>query len=131
MPNSNWFVAVASADAEALYNQPIFTTLLTLALGGLMLDWLKERWARHEKRQDKTLEFLEATGDRLNHLLSLIFGTLATESLGEERLTELRARRSVLFEKRFKVRLGAEVYLGSHSFCNNYEFLITNLYELV
>jgi hypothetical protein len=119
------------SNTEVFYNQPLFTTLLTLALGGLILDWLKVRWARVEKRRDKTLEFLEATGDRLNNLLSLIFGTLATENLGEELLKELRARRGILFEKRFAVRLGADAYLRSNAFCTNYEFLITHLYELV
>lgn len=113
------------------YNQPVFTTFLTLALGGLILNWLKERWAREEKRRDRTLEFLEGTGDRLNHLLSLIFGTLATGNLTDDCLEELRSRRSPLFEKRFAVRLGAEAYLGQLRFSKDYEFLVTQLYDLV
>jgi hypothetical protein len=124
-------LVVADAPAPtSWYNQPIFTTFLTLALGGLILNWLKERWAREEKRRDKTLEFLEDTGDRLNHLLSLIFGTLATGNLTDERLEELRLRRSPLFEKRFAVKLGAEAYLGSLRFSKDYEFLVNQLYEL-
>jgi hypothetical protein len=124
-------VAAAALASTPWYNQPIFTTFLTLALGGLILNWLKERWAREEKRRDKTLEFLEGTGDRLNHLLSLIYGTLATGNLTDERLNELRARRSPLFEKRFAVKLGAEAYLGSLRFSRDYDFLVNQLYELV
>lgn len=131
MPIASWFVIAFDSAPQALYNQPIVNTVLTLALGGLILNWLKERWARDEKKREKTLEFLEATGDRLNNLLSLIFGTLATENLSDECLKELRARRSILFEKRFAVRLGAEAYLRSPAFWMNYEFLANQLYELV
>jgi hypothetical protein len=113
------------------YDQPLFNTLLTLFLGGIILDWLKTRWARDEKKREKTLEFLEATGDRLNHLLSRIFGALAIEDLGDDCLTELKVRRSALLEKRFVVRLGAEAYLCSPSFWVDYDFLAKNLYEVV
>ncbi len=116
---------------ESWYNQPIFNTLIALVLGGIILDWLKTRWARDEKKREKTLEFLEATGDRLNHLLSRIFGALAIEDLSDDCLTELKARRSALLEKRFVVRLGAEAYLRSPSFWVDYDFIAKNLYEVV
>ncbi|HEV7589402.1 MAG TPA: hypothetical protein VGO40_14900 [Longimicrobium sp.] len=124
-------IAAAGLAATPWYNQPIVTTLLTLALGGLILNWLKERWARQEKQRDKALEFLESTGDRLNHVLSLLFGTLRSGNLTEERLAELRARRAPVFEKRFAVRLGAEAYLRSPAFARKYDLLANQLFELV
>ncbi|HEX8693732.1 MAG TPA: hypothetical protein VF746_15020 [Longimicrobium sp.] len=132
MPPAFFSIAEVQAAAPAAwYNQPVVNTVLTLVLGGVILNWLKERWARQEKKRDKALEFLENTGDRLNHLLSLVFGTLRTGDLSAERLEELRSRRRPIFEKRFAVRLGAESYLGNPSFWRKYDILANQIYELV
>jgi hypothetical protein len=123
--------AAGAADPRAWYDDQLFNTLVTLGLGTLIVNWLKTRWRREEKKLDKTLEFLESTGDRLNHLLSLIFNSLITHNLSDERLAELRALRRPVFEKRFSVRLGAEALLGSQGFSGKYDILANQLFSLI
>lgn len=120
-----------AAEPRAWYDDQLFNTLVTLGLGTLIVNWLKTRWRREDKKRDKTLEFLESTGDRLNHLLSLIFNSLLTHNLSDERIAELRALRRPVFEKRFSVRLGAEALLGAPEFSGNYDILANQLFALI
>lgn len=124
-------VEPAGADSHPWFDHPIVNTLLALGGGGLIVNWLKTRWQRQDRRRDKTLEFLESTGDRLNHLLSLIFNTLLMQNLSDERIDELRVLRRPVFEKRFAVRLGAEALLGSPAFSVRYDILANQLFKLI
>jgi hypothetical protein len=124
-------LTAAAADPRAWYDDQLFNTLVTLGLGTLIVNWLKTRWRREDKKRDKTLEFLESTGDRLNHLLSLIFNSLITHNLSDDRIAELRALRRPVFEKRFSVRLGAEALLGSPGFSGKYDILANQLFALI
>jgi hypothetical protein len=122
--------AAGGTDPRPWYDHKLFNTLVTLAVGTFIVNWLKTRWEREEKKRDKTLEFLDSTGDRLNHLMSLIFNTLILHNLGDERIEELRLLRRRLFEKRFAVRLGAEALLGSPAFSKKYDILANQLFHL-
>ena len=124
-------LAIVGVDARPWYDHKIFNTLVALGLGTFIVNWLKTRWEREEKKRDRTLQFLESTGDRLNHVLSLIYNTLITHNLSVDRIEELRLRRRPVFEKRFSVRLGAETLLDSLTFSKRYDILANQIFELI
>lgn len=106
-------------------NQPFIVSLITLTLGGLLLDVIAGRRSRKNKLRDQAIEFLSATGNDLNSVISTIHGHL--EGHNSERYLKLVESFTRLYAKRMSVQIGSQAYLNSEDFHQQYDSLLQEL----
>lgn len=108
-------------------NQPIILTLVTLAVGGYLLNIISDRRARKLKLQEKGIEFLEDVGNNFNAVLSKLAGIIRSGKISTTSISKLNDRIGILFKNRFSVRIRSAVYLKSNDFSRKYELLMWEL----
>lgn len=106
-------------------NQPIIVALITLSVGGFLLDMIADRRSRKNKLRDEAIEFLTETGNDINSVVSTMYGHL--EGHNSESYLKLVEGFTRLYAKRMSVQIGSQAYLNSEEFHQHYDRLLKEL----
>lgn len=107
-------------------NARFTNTIVTLVLGGIILGFVNHRRSRQDKVREKSIDFLEVTGELINLAISNLFGIIRREEFRKN--IEFRENLDSLFHNRFKVKINSKAYLDKSSkFDENYDELILEI----
>ena len=108
-----------------LLNQPIVVTLITLTVGGYLLNVITDRRSRKDKLREKAIEFLTKTGNDISSVISPMHAHL--EGHRSESDLNLVEGFTMLYAKRMSVQIGGRAYLNSEEFHLHYDTLLKEL----
>jgi len=111
-------------------NQPIFLTLLSLAIGGYLFSLLSDHRARKDLVRDKAVELLTEIGEDINSITSRLYWHINREKPDVRQHTDLNKNMKELLANRMGIRVRSEAYLKSPDFYKKYEFIVWQLYHV-
>lgn len=110
-------------------NQPIVISLITISVGGYLLNLISDRRSINDKLRDKSIEFITNAGNNINTFFPLIYEQLRRGKIeiSPAMVDGLR----ILFSTRMSVQVGSQVYLKSDDFHLKYFQLLDEIAAVV
>lgn len=125
------FKLLSKQKETPFYNEPIFLTLLSILLGGIVLTLISKYIEERSKRRSMVFIFLEEIGLMLSTTLATINGHIKRKDYGPEMETNVFKKKSDLFVARFSVRTKSKAYLRNNEFWKKYDYIIYEIDILI
>jgi hypothetical protein len=109
----------------SVLNQPIVLTLVSLLVGGFLLNLITERRARENRLREKRIEFISDVAQHVNSFLPNLYEPLRTGNLGMNQ--EIAASLKEIMATRMTVQIGSKAYLRSEDFSQKYNVILDEL----
>ena len=111
-------------------NQNIVVTMLSILLGGYLLNRIAESRARTQAAQTRILEFLETIGTDLNKAMTSLFREVRLGDLEDPESSKFMDDIASLFGKRFIVKIMSQTHMKNTTFSDKYVSLCRELREI-
>lgn len=112
-------------------NQRFVITIISILLGGYLLERIAERRARTQATQKKVLDYLEDIATRINSTITAIFRHLRFPESEDHDSNALVTELEELYRKRFTTQLVARLYLKNEEFSTRFELICKELRAVV
>jgi len=112
-----------------ILNQPFVITLISLVVGGYLLNVIAERRTKTDKIREKSIDFINEVGNHIAGFVPHIYeqlrqGKTSLSPGGEEAFRDL-------FSTRMSVQVGSQAYLKSENFHLQYFQILDELMKVV